>query len=289
MNNLVKNKAKVSVIILTLNEEKNIRQCLQSMDSWTYDIHIVDSNSTDNTVEIAKEYTTNIHMIEEGHWANIRNWAMSSIPLKYDWVMFVDADEWLTEGLKSEINQKLNSTIEENGFYIRRKFIFLNKWLRHGRMYSKVLRLFKHEKTEYTESGDVEYPKVEGKVGLLNNDMVHQDLKPFSSWVDKHNKISLRAAKRYIEIKDGKKELLYKSSTNETIEGGDRHWVRENIWDHVPLLSRPFLMFFYTYFINLGFLDGKEGLIYHLNHAFVYELLISTQIKEIEIKRLVND
>jgi glycosyltransferase involved in cell wall biosynthesis len=282
MNNMDKNKPKVSVIILTLNEEENIRQCLQSIDRWTDDIHIVDSNSTDNTVEIAKKYTNHIHIIEEGHWANIRNWAMSNIPLKYEWVMFVDADEWLTEELKNEIIQKLNSNIEENGFYIRRKFIFLNKWLKHGRMYSKVLRLFKHEKTEYIESGDVEYANVEGKVGLLDNSMMHQDLKPFSTWVDKHNKISLRAAKRYIEIKDGKKESLYKSSTNKTIEGENRHWVRENIWDRIPLLLRPFLMFFYVYVIKLGFLDGKEGLIYHLNQSLWYRVLIYIKVKEME-------
>lgn len=282
-------KKKVSVIILTLNEEKNIEQCLQSVYGWTDDVQIIDSNSTDNTVKIARKYTNNVYIVEEGHWANIRNWAMSNIPLKYEWVMFVDADEWLTEELKNEIIQKINSNPDEIGFYIRRRFIFLNKWLKHGGMYSKVLRLFKHEKTEYIESGDVEYAKVKGKVGILKNDMIHQDLKPFSAWIDKHNKISLRAAKRYIEIRGGERDLLYKPSTNEIIEGEKRHWIRENVWDRIPLLLRPFFMFFYVYFIKLGFLDGKEGLIYHLNQGLWYRLLIYTKIKEMERKRVLCD
>ena len=270
-----KKKAEVSVIIITLNEEKNIEQCLQSVYEWTEDIHIVDSNSTDRTVELAEKYTSNIHTTEEGHWANIRNWAMSNIPLKYEWVIFVDADEWLTNELKEEIIQKIQSDIEENGFHIRRRFIFLNKWLKHGGQHGIELRLIKHKRARYIESGDGEYVKVDGKVSILKNDMIHQDLKPFSTWIDKHNRISLMAAKRYIEINKGK---LDEAITR-------RRRVRK-IWDKVPLLLKPFLMFFYVYFVKLGFLDGKEGLIYHLHHAFWYQILIYTKIKEMEIKQV---
>lgn len=279
-DNMDKEKAKVSVIIITLNEEENIEQCLKSIYGWSNDIHIVDSNSTDNTIEIAKKYTNNIHIVEEGHWSNIRNWALSKLPLKYEWVMSIDADEWLTEGLKNEIIQKIDSNPDEIGFYIPKRFIFLNKWLKYGEMYGTMLRLYKHNKVRYVEKGDAECTIFEGKVGILKNDMIHQDLKLFSTWIDKHNKIALRAAKRYIEIKERKKELLHKPSTNEAIVGRPR---LQKIWDKVPLLLRPFLMFFYVYFIKLGFLDGKEGLIYHLHHAFWYQLLIYTKIKEIEI------
>ena len=272
-DNMTKKKAKVSVIIITLNEEENLGQCLKSVYGWSDDIHIVDSDSTDNTVEIAKKYTGNIHTVEKGHWANIRNWAMSNIPLKYEWVIFIDADEWLTNELKNVIIQKVNSNIEENGFYIHRRFIFLNKWLKHG-AHGGELRLFKHKKTRYIEGGDVEYVKVDGKVGILKDDMIHQDLKPFSTWVDKHNKISLMAAERYMEIKKGK--------INEMITA--RSWLGK-IWDKVPLLLRPFLMFFYVYFIKLGFLDGKEGFIYYFNQTFWYRLLIYTKVREMEIRQ----
>lgn len=269
------NYAHVSVIIITLNEEENIEQCLKSIYGWSDDIHIVDSNSVDKTLEKAKRYTNNIHTIEEGHWATIRNWALSSISLKYEWVIFVDADEWLTDESKMEITQKINSGVKENGFHIPRRFIFLDKWLKHGWMYGiGELRLIKHEKTRYIESGDVEYVEVDGEIGILKNDMMHQDLKPFSKWLDKHNKISTMAAKKYIEIRE--RDIV------ETTTKG--HYLRK-LWNRIPLLLRPFSMFFYVYFIGLGFLDGKEGLIYHLHHAFWYQLLIFTKIKEIEISR----
>ena len=271
--NMDKKKTGVSVIVITLNEEENIEQCLKSIYGWSDDIHIVDSYSTDNTIEIAKKYTDNIHTIEKGNWATIRQWALSSIPLKYEWILFIDADEWLTEDVKNEIIQKVNSNIEENGFRVPRRFIFLNKWLKHGGQWFGELRLLKHGKVRFLKAGDGESKVVEGKVGVLKNDMVHQDLKPFSAWIDKHNKISLMAAERHMEIREEKMD-----------EAIMRKGVLWKIWDKVPLLLRPFLMFFYIYFIKLGFLDGKEGLIYHLHHAFWYELLIYTKIKEIEIR-----
>ena len=273
--NMTKKKAKVSVIIITLNEEENMEQCLQTIYGWSDDIHIADSNSIDNTVEIAKNYTDNIHIVERGNWATIRQWALSSIHLKYEWILFIDADEWLTEELKNEIIQKINSDPDENGFYIRFKFMFLNKWLKHGDQYGKVLRLFKYNKVHCVPDGDGECYVPEGEVGMLKNDFIHQDLKPFSAWIDKHNRTSLMAAKRYMEIREGKID-----------EAITRRRRLRKIWDKFPLLLKPFLMFFYVYFIKLGFLDGKEGLVYHLHHAFWYELLIYTKIKEMEIKRV---
>ena len=274
-DNMNKKKTGVSVIVITLNEEENIEQCLKSIYGWSDDIHIVDSYSTDNTIEIAKKYTDNIHTVERGNWATIRQWALSSIHLKYEWILFVDADEWLTEDVKNEIIQKVNSNIEENAFRVPRRFIFLNKWLKHGGQWFGELRLLKHGKVRFLKDGDSESKVVEGKVGVLKNDMVHQDLKPFSAWIDKHNKISLMAAERYMEIREEKMD-----------EAVMRKGVLWKIRDKVPLLLRPFLMFFYVYFIKLGFLDGKEGLIYHLHHAFWYELLIYTKIREIEIRQV---
>lgn len=274
--NMDKKSEKVSVIILTLNEEENIGQCLKSIYGWSDDIYIVDSNSIDRTVEIAKKYTDNIYTIEKGHWENLRNWAISNIPLKYEWIIFVDADEWLTKELKNEITGKTNSDIEESGFYVPRRFIFLGKWLKHGRQYGKgELRLFKHKKTRYIRTPEnLEAAAVDGKVGILKNNMIHQDLKPFSAWIDRHNRYSSLAAKRYIEIREGKIDEASMSRT-----------LLQKIWYKFPLWVRPALMFFYVYVIKLGFLDGKEGLIYHLHHALWYELLIYTKAKEMKNRR----
>jgi glycosyltransferase involved in cell wall biosynthesis len=271
-------KAPVSVIILTLNEEANIEHCLRSIYGWSDNIHVVDSFSEDGTVRLAMKYTRNIHKVKEAHWADLRNWAMRTLQLKYDWVLFLDADERLTEELKREISEVLKASPEENGFYIKRRFIFMGRWLKHGGLYPKVLRLFRHKFAEYIAEGDVEYAKVKGKVSSLKNDMAHEDKKGISRWIEKHNKISDRAAKQYWK---GKDPLLMEQRKGSEIEGRGRIWIKETVWKKIPLLLRSPITFFYQYVFRLGFLDGLEGLIYHLLQAFWYRLLIYVKVREL--------
>jgi glycosyltransferase involved in cell wall biosynthesis len=272
-------KAPVSVIILTLNEEANIEHCLRSVYGWSDDIHVIDSFSEDNTVSLATKYTNNVHKVKEAHWADLRNWATRNLPLKYDWVFFLDADERLTENLKREIFELLKTSPEENGFYVKRRFVFMGRWLKHGGLYEKVLRFFRHEFTEYIPEGDVEYAKVKGKVGLLKHDMIHEDKKSISTWIEKHNKISDRAAKQYLSRKN---PLLGEQIKGGELEGGRRTWVKYAIWEKFPLVLRPFVTFLYQYFLRLGFLDGLEGWIYHLLQAFWYRLLIYAKVRELQ-------
>ena len=168
---------------------------------------------------------------------------------------------------------------KENGFYIKRRFVFLGRWLKHGGMYDSVLRLFKHKFSEYIPEGDVEYAKVTGKVSSLEYDMIHEDRKGISSWIEKHNKISDRAAKQYLTRHVS---LMKERRNNSEIEGGRRTWVKYSIWDKIPLGLRPNITFFYQYILKLGFLDGLEGLSYHLLQAFWYRLLIYTKVTELQ-------
>jgi glycosyltransferase involved in cell wall biosynthesis len=283
-------KAPVTVIIITLNEERNIGDCLKSIYNWTDDIIIVDSYSEDATVEIAKKYTSKIYFVERGHWARIRNWALKNLPIKYDWVLFLDADERLTDELKNEIKELLCSDkeIEEVGLYIKRRFIFLGKWLKHGGLYTPVLRLFKKDKVHYLEMGDSEYAVVEGKVGVLKNDMIHEDKKGIDEWVKKHLKIADLEANRYLNLKETVKQIIGKERESKRIEGGLRTFIKYKIFDKIPLFFKPFILFIYTYFLKLGFLDGKEGLIYHLLWAFWYRLIIYVKVKEKIIYRATS-
>jgi glycosyltransferase involved in cell wall biosynthesis len=274
-------KAPVSVIVLTLNEEANIEYCLRTVYGWSDDIHIVDSFSADNTVSLATKYTNNIKRVKEAHWADLRNWAMRNLPLKYDWVLFLDADERLTKDLKREIFELLQTSPKENGFYVKRRFIFMGRWLKHGGLYEKVLRFFRHNFAEYIAEGDVEYAKVKGKVGQLRHDMLHEDKKTISTWIEKHNKISDRAAKQYLNRDKSTFEELIRGGE---LEGGRRTWIKYAIWEKFPLVSRPFVTFLYQYFLRFGFLDGLEGWIYHLLQAFWYRLLIYVKVKELLIK-----
>lgn len=272
-------KAPVSVIILTLNEEANIEKCLKSVCGWSDDIHIVDSFSKDDTVKIASLYTKNVHVVDQAHWADLRNWSMKNLSLSYDWILFLDADERLTEELKNEISQTLK-TSELKGFYIKRRFIFMGRWLKHGGLYVKVLRLFKHKFTSYIADGDVEYASVTGEVGSLQYDMIHEDRKPISYWIEKHNKISDRAAKQY--IKNNNSSILKQSVKGLEVEGGQRTRAKYVLWEKIPMVLRPSITFFFQYFFALGFLDGLEGLCYHLLQAFWYRLLIYVKVREIQ-------
>lgn len=267
--------------MLTLNEEANIEHCLRSICGWSDDIHIVDSFSTDNTVNLALRYKPNIHKVEEAHWADLRNWAMRSLRLKYEWVLFLDADEHLTDSLKKEISQTLATSPKENGFYIKRRFIFMGRWLKHGGMYDKILRLFRKESAEYISEGDVEYVRVTGKVGLMRHDMIHEDRKGISKWIEKHNKISDRAAKQYLNERDF---LLNERAEGSEIEGGRRTWVKYALWEKIPLVLRPYITFLYQYILKFGFLDGIEGLNYHILQAFWYRIVIYVKVRETNLQ-----
>jgi glycosyltransferase involved in cell wall biosynthesis len=268
----------VSVIVITLNEEQNIENCLKSVNGWSDDIHVIDSHSTDSTVEISKKFTNNIHQLGEGHWADLRNWAIKNLPLKHEWLLFLDADERLTQELKVEISNLLRGSPRSNGFYIRRRFIFMGRWLKHGDCYPKVLRFFKREFVSYVEFGDSEYAIVKGNVGLLGHDMIHEDRKSISRWVESHNKKAEREAKRFLQ---GKKSILIDARRNAEVEGKSRIWIRENIYEKIPLQSRPVLLFLYQYIFKLGFLDGLEGFVYHAFVAFWYRLLIYVKVREL--------
>ncbi|MFB6224839.1 MAG: glycosyltransferase family 2 protein, partial [Candidatus Paceibacteria bacterium] len=267
----------VSVVVMTLNEEENIEYCLGSVEGWSSDIHVVDSKSTDNTVELAKRYAHQVHTMRDDligsyEYANMRNWVINTIDFENEWVLFLDADEQLTEDLRKEIPNKIQDS-EENGFYIYRRFIFLDKWLRHGRNYTKEIRLYKYNECEYIEQGAMDYVKVNGEVGTLQSDLIHNDRKPFSDWVAKHDSTAKREAQKLLST-EGLGLALEEENTH--IEGGKRHWMINNIWSKIPLYIRPFILFTYVYIIRLGILDGLRGFLYYIHHDFWYYFLIYT-------------
>jgi glycosyltransferase involved in cell wall biosynthesis len=126
----------ISVIILTFNEELDVEDCLKSVHHWAKDIFIVDSYSLDQTLFLVQKYTDKI---SQNHWlsfAKQREWALNNLDIQTDWVLFLDADERLTPEMRKEISMIVNDkSRQEKGFYIRRRFIFLGKWLKHGGYY----------------------------------------------------------------------------------------------------------------------------------------------------------
>ncbi|MGA9753781.1 MAG: glycosyltransferase family 2 protein [Desulfobaccales bacterium] len=269
-------KALVSVIILTYNEEANIRACLESCRDLTEEIFIVDSFSSDKTLGIGREYTDKIYQNAWVHWAHQRNWALDNLPISYEWVLFLDADERLTDGLKQEIvNIFAGNNPSVEGYHIKRNFYFLGRWLKHGGYQADyILRLIKRKQARSIGSGAREYVTVLGKLGRLKNPMIHEDKKDLAFWIDKHNKLARLEAEESIRLESQQglmKQLDYLEKPK--IEHSYRIWLRDNVWAMMPLFIRPLFYFFYRYIYQLGFLDGKEGLIYCFLHGLWYPFL----------------
>ncbi len=263
-------KIPVSVLIPAKNEQVNLPACLTSL-SKADEIFVVDSQSNDNSVEIAQSYGANVVQFKfNGHWPKKKNWSLDNLPFRNEWVLIVDCDERITPELWEEIEQAIQQD-EYTGYYLNRRVFFLGKWIRYGGKYPDWnLRLFKHKKGRYenlhTEdipnTGDNEVHEhviLQGKVGYLKNDMLHEDFRDLYHWLERHNRYSNWEARVYYNILTGEDD----SGTIGANLFGDavqRKRFLKKVWVHLPF--KPFLRFVLFYIIQRGFLDGKAGYIY---------------------------
>lgn len=286
-------KCPLSVIVLTFNEEVNLRACLESVKDLTDEIFIVDSFSTDKTQEIAREYTEKFYQNPWTHGAAQRDWALRNLPFTHAWILFLDADERLTPALRKEIDTVIRQEMQSprfGGFYVPRKFFFLGKQLRWGgcRGGLKEMRLCHRQYLDIKERAGREIYVSLKKVSSLKEYIIHNDQKPLAAWIDRHNCYSSQEGEYLWKIS----QAAPRSSLGRQIAASDRrlYWkevFRERIWHRMPLGFRPTLMFLYNYFIRLGFLDGKAGFVYHFLHNYWYRFLIDAKYYEIKtIKKL---
>ena len=155
----------ITVIILTYNEEKNIAQALDSVVGWADDIFILDSFSSDKTLDIASKYKCNIAQNNFKNYADQRNYALDQIPIETSWVFFLDADEWLPDKLKEEISELIKSNREENGYYVKWRLMWMGGWIKRGYYPTWILRLFRYGKAYCEERAVNEHLIVDGKIG----------------------------------------------------------------------------------------------------------------------------
>jgi len=274
-------KTPVSVLILTRNEEANIAACLRSL-RWAEEISVVDSLSTDRTVEIAKSLDARVYPHSFEGYAKQRNWALANLPLSYGWVLMLDADERIPAALAEEVTQAIRNDGDGHaGFYLKYRRIFLGRFLRHGGLYPTwLLRLYKRQLVRFEERPVNEHVILEGRAGYLSQPFDHQDLRPLSDWVARHNRYADLEAEEYLRERFGGG---YQDSIPARFRGKQperKRWIKLRVWNRLPLLLRPFLFFFRNYFLKGGFLDGREGFIYHVLWSFWYQFLISVKIIE---------
>jgi glycosyltransferase involved in cell wall biosynthesis len=270
----------ISIIILTFNDEVQIRNCLESLSDITDDIVIVDSYSSDKTIEICAEYGARIFKNPFINQAIQCNWALDNIEFKNEWILRLDSDEILPKKIKKEIYQKIKEDSDINGYFLNRRMYWMGRWLRFGRMYPHhILRLFRSGFARYEEKTE-EHLIVDGRVDFLKNDFLEDNKKNnLDYFTEKHlqtAKGEVREIKdaRSGEFSDGLEPKIFGYKVNRT------RWLKEKVYSRTSLFVRPFLYFIYRYVLCLGFLDGKAGLIFHVLQGFWYRFYIDSKVFE---------
>lgn len=271
----------LSIIILTFNEEKNIKECLESIKSLEADIYIVDSGSTDRTIEIAKQYTSQIYTHPFDNYAAQRNWSFENLPISTEWILNMDADHRLTPELVMELEDKLSNPMDDDikGLVASRKTIFMGKWIRYGGHYPTYHAIIFRK--GYGSCEDRLYDqhfKVDGQVEKLKGDIVDSITESLTTFITRHNKWSdLEALEQYNGSLKNNNGLIEGSLTGNPIQ--KRRYLK-NLYDAFPLFVRPVIYFIVRYFFRLGFLDGTRGLIFHFLQCFWFRFLIDAKIYE---------
>ena len=277
----------IAVLILTHNEKLHLERCIKSLLPFSKSICIVDSFSDDNTLEIAKKYGVEVKQNKWTNYANQFNWGLENFSIETEWIMRMDSDEYVTEELASEINSKLTSLpVNVSGIIIKRRVYFMNRWIKHGGYYpTYLLRIWRNGKGKCEERWMDEHIKLsEGQTVIFENDIVDDNLNNLTWWTNKHNSYATREA---VDLLNNKYHFLSYDSIE--IKTGDtqdksKRWFKEKVYSRIPLFLRPFFYFIYRYFFKLGFLDGKQGLIWHFLQGFWYRFLVDAKVYDIERK-----
>ncbi len=276
----------ISVLILTFNEELHIERCIKSLRPFAKDVFIVDSNSTDKTVEIAEALGAKVSQNKWVNYAVQYQWGLDNCPIDTEWVMRMDADEYVLPELANEIAYKMN-TIEDNvsGIYIKRRVYFMDKWIKHGSYYPIwLLRIWRYKKGEIEERWMDEHIKLSsGETVQFENDLVDDNKNNLTWWTEKHNNYATREAVDILNIIYSFKKYNEVEPKFFGTQEQRKRWLKIR-YASLPLFIRPILYFTWRYIFKLGFLDGKQGLVWHFLQGGWYRFLVDAKINEIYFK-----
>ena len=270
----------VSLVVLTLNEERNLEACLSSVAGWIDRIFVVDSGSTDATVAIARRFGATVVSHPFETHARQWEWALRELPISTDWVLGLDADQRVMPELRDAIAAALNDDTDCHGYYVRRRQIFRGKWIRHGGYYPKyLLKLFRksHVRLDSSELVDHHF-YVDGRVAKLDADIIEDNKNEaaIAVWTAKHNSYAVLQARHELQSTAGETRAIPARNSPDA-----RTRRMKRLWARFPLFVRPALYVFYRYIVRLGFLDGKQGFVFHVLQAFWYRLLVDINIDEL--------
>jgi len=278
--------APLSVLITTRNEEANLERCLRSVHGFADQVFVLDSESTDRTVEISRRYAE-VQTLAYDHsriipW--IFQWGLDNLPLRNDWVLILEADQAVTPALKAELAALLArpDEVREDGFYIHRRQIFRGKPLRFGGYGSKlILKLFRRSRSGLDPVEQDTRVYVRGPVGRLRSPLEEWNVKEDSIqfYLQKHLRYAEAFAREELERR--RRGLPWKVTPRLFGTPDERVlWLKDRYY-RMPLFVRPMLYFLYRYFFLLGILDGKTGFVFHFLQAFWFRLVVDIRLEEL--------
>lgn len=271
----------LTVVILTKDEERHIARAISSVRDLASQILIMDSGSTDETVQIAQSLGA---VVQSNPWTNYArqfNHALDLLPDGTGWVMRLDADEVVSPSLAREIAEQLPRLADDiEGVTIGRRMSFMGRPIRHGGVFPiRVLRIFRHGAGRCEDRWMDEHIKVSGPVARLKGEILDDNLNSLSWWTAKHNSYASREVVDLLNLKHG-------FMTHDSVAGlaggqaGLKRWLKERLYVRLPSGLRAFAYFFWRYVLRLGFLDGREGLAFHVLQGFWYRFLVDAKLAE---------
>lgn len=268
----------LTVIILTFDEEINIKRAIENVSNWADEVLVLDSFSKDNTPNIVKDLGVKFFQRKFDNYSNQRNFSLFNCGITNDWVLFLDADEIISDALKTEIKKELLNP-RADGYYLKRRFYYMGKWIKWGGYYPiYILRLFKRDKGLFQREVN-EHVVLSGTTKKLKNDFIDDNLKPISFWWHKHIDYAMKEAQVLLDKEKHQVQLDFWGG-----QADRKTWIKYKIWYRLPVYIRPFIYYIYRYFFRLGFLDGKVGFIFHFYHGLVYYLMIDNFYMELKNK-----
>lgn len=270
--------ADITAIILTKNEEKNLPDCLRSIQGFCRRAVVIDCGSTDRTVDIAREMGADVYFHEFEYYARQFNWAIDNCDITTEWTFRLDADERVTPQLARECEAILSDG-RANGVTMEATYFFMGRAINHGLSKKRKLMIFR------TGVGRIEDRRRDahtvlsrGESVTAKNRFLHHDFKDLSSYINRYNWYATREMLDYVEFTEGGDTDV---NTDEAIRRQRKK--KFGLYYRAPMFLRARLWFIYNYIFRLGFLDGREGYIYHYLECDWYRTLVDAKIKEYQL------
>lgn len=274
----------LTVVVLTFNESMHLARALSSVERLADHVYVVDSGSTDETLDIAHEAGATVLSNPFVTQAQQFNWALAQLPETTDWIFRLDADEIMTAELAAEIKTRLPKQSDHvSGILISRRMTFMGGTIRRGGLFPvRVLRLFRHGRGRSEQRWMDEHIQVEGPTADFQGEIIDDNLKPLSWWIDKHNSYASREVVDLLNLEYGFMPHDTVANLRLGQQAGVKRWVKERIYARLPGGFRVFVYFFYRYILRLGFLDSREGRAFHVLQGFWYRYLVDAKLHEVK-------